>query len=151
MNLLKKEIKLKSHLLSKHTKVRQSKKELTWIDSLIIGVSQAIAILPGISRSGMTIATALYNGINRESAAKFSFLMVLPVIFGKIVLDVASGDLVISSSNVYPIATALISSFVVGVWACKWMVALVKNSKLKYFSYYCALVGGLTILFHLYG
>ena len=131
--------------------VRQSKKELTWIDSLIIGVSQAIAILPGISRSGMTIATALYNGINRESAAKFSFLMVLPVIFGKIVLDVASGDLVISSSNVYPIATALISSFVVGVWACKWMVALVKNSKLKYFSYYCALVGGLTILFHLYG
>ncbi len=129
----------------------QTKKELSWLNAIVIGVSQAIAILPGVSRSGMTIATALYSGINRESAAKFSFLMVLPVIFGKIILDVAGGDLVISSVNIWPITVALISSFVVGVWACKWMVALVKKSKLKYFSYYCALIGSLTILFHLYG
>ena len=66
----------------------QSKTELTWRDSIVVGISQAIAILPGVSRSGMTIATALYSGVSRESAAKFSFLMVLPVIFGKVLLDI---------------------------------------------------------------
>ena len=129
----------------------QSKTELTWRDSIVVGVSQAIAILPGVSRSGMTIATALYSGVSRESAAKFSFLMVLPVIFGKVLLDVVGGDLSVSSVNMWPVIAALVSSFVVGVWACKWMVSIVKNSKLKYFSYYCAIVGFATILFHFYG
>jgi undecaprenyl-diphosphatase len=129
----------------------QAKKELTWTDSIVIGISQAIAILPGVSRSGMTIATALYSGVSRESAAKFSFLMVLPVIFGKVLLDIVGGDLSISSVNMWPVVTSLVSSFVVGVWACKWMVSIVKNSKLKHFSYYCAIVGLATILLHFYG
>ena len=129
----------------------QSKTELTWRDSIVVGISQAIAILPGVSRSGMTIATALYSGVSRESAAKFSFLMVLPVIFGKVLLDVVGGDLSVSSVNMWPVIAALVSSFIVGVWACKWMVSIVKNSKLKYFSYYCAIVGFATILFHFYG
>jgi len=82
--------------------ISQSKTEFTWRDSIVVGISQAIAILPGVSRSGMTIATALYSGVSRESAAKFSFLMVLPVIFGKVLLDVLGGDLSISSVNMWP-------------------------------------------------
>jgi undecaprenyl-diphosphatase len=133
------------------TDLSKLKGKVNYSNSFLIGMSQAVAILPGLSRSGMTIATALYLNIGREQAAKFSFLMVLPVIFGKIILDIFSGDLMVNESNYLPVGVALISSFIVGVWACKWMIELVKKSQLKYFAYYCLVIGLLTIAYHLYG
>ena len=111
-----------------------------------IGLSQAFAILPGISRSGMTIATALYLGVDKVKAARFSFLMLLPVIFGKVVLDILGGDLVLSSTQLPSISAALVTSFLVGVWACKWMIEIVKKSKLSYFAIYCFVIGAIVIL-----
>lgn len=125
--------------------------QINYSNSFLIGVAQAIAILPGLSRSGMTIASALYLNIGREQAARFSFLMVLPVIFGKIILDIFSGDLMINESNYLSVSVALLSSFLVGVWACKWMIELVKKSQLKYFAYYCFIIGLLTVSYHYYG
>lgn len=126
-------------------------RDVSYGNAAVVGLAQAVAILPGVSRSGMTIATALYLKVSREKAARFSFLMVLPVIFGKVILDVLSGDLSLSEANWAPIAVSLISSFLVGVWACKWMVNLVKNSQLSYFAYYCFFMGILTVLYHCYG
>lgn len=122
--------------------------EVTYKKAGLVGLAQAVAVLPGVSRSGMTIASALMLGVDRERAARFSFLMVLPVIIGKVLLDVVSGDLTITESNGLPIAVALISSFLVGVWACRWMVSLVRRSGLRYFAYYCFAVGLLTIGYH---
>lgn len=130
---------------------RQKGDKVTFKNALVIGVAQAVAVLPGISRSGMTIASALSLGIDKERAARFSFLMVLPVIFGKVILDISGGDLVLNSDNYIPIIVALVSSFLVGVWACRWMVSLVKNSQLKFFAYYCVIIGLGTILYHFYG
>lgn len=132
---------------------RQNEKgtDVSYTNAAGIGIAQAVAMLPGVSRSGMTIATALFMGINKEEAARFSFLMVLPVIFGKVLLDGISGDLAISQSNIASVSVALISSFLVGVWACNWMMSIVKKSKLQYFAYYCFVVGLLTIGLHFYG
>ena len=121
--------------------------DVSYPKSLGIGIAQAVAILPGVSRSGMTIATALYLGIEKSKAARFSFLMVLPIIFGKVILDVAGGDLVVSSQNAGPIVAALLSSFIVGVLACNWMMDIVKKSKLRYFAIYCFVVGLLTVVY----
>ena len=111
-----------------------------------IGIAQAIAILPGISRSGMTISAALYMGIDRAKAARFSFLMVLPVIIGKVILDIASGEMTLSGSNGGPILAALVTSFVVGIWACKWMLTIVQKSQLSYFALYCLIIGLLSMV-----
>ena len=125
--------------------------EVTYPKAGLIGIAQALAILPGLSRSGMTIATALYLGVDREKAARFSFLMVLPVIFGKVFLDIISGELQFTTDNITSILAALICSFLVGVWACKWMINMVKSSKLQYFAYYCFIIGSLTVAYHFYG
>lgn len=109
--------------------------------ALIIGIAQAIAILPGISRSGATIATAILLKINREKATFFSFLMVLPLIFGKIAKDILSGDLHFENGQTTAVAMGFIAAFFSGLLACKWMIALVKKSKLHYFAYYCLIVG----------
>jgi len=118
---------------------------ITFPKAFGIGIAQAIAILPGISRSGMTIATALYLGIDRVKAARFSFLMLLPVIFGKVILDVAGGELVVNSGNAIILFAALMSSFIVGIVACKWMLKIVQNAKLSYFAIYCFIVGASVI------
>ncbi len=120
----------------------EKKQPLTFGIALIIGVAQAIAILPGISRSGATIATALLIGIARPEAARFSFLMVIPLIFGsmaKSLLDhgAASFDV----SHVFPLVVGFVAALVSGVFACTWMIALVKRSKLSYFAVYCLIVG----------
>lgn len=122
-----------------------------WRNAFIIGCAQAIAIMPGISRSGMTIALALIIGVGKKEAARFSFLMVLPVIFGKLILDVFSDGLSISSQELPSVMIALISSFIVGVVACKWMIKLVEKSNLRIFSIYCFLVGLLAIGINFYG
>lgn len=119
-------------------------------DAIIIGISQAIAILPGISRSGATISTSVLLGIDRDKAARFSFLMVVPVIFGKIAKDILDGiggestfDL---SGEMLPLVIGFVTAFVTGLFACTWMIKLVKACQLTYFSYYCFIVAILVIL-----
>jgi undecaprenyl-diphosphatase len=126
-------------------KAKNTKKEVSFWNAVLIGVSQAIAMLPGISRSGATISTSVLLGVDRTRAAKFSFLMVVPLIFGKIGKDVLSGDLNLQSSDMIPMAAGFIAAFLAGLLACKWMISLVKKSKLSYFSIYCAIVGSIAI------
>ncbi len=126
-------------------KAKNTNKEVSFLSSVIIGISQAIAMLPGISRSGATISTSVLLGIDRTRAARFSFLMVVPLIFGKIGKDVLSGDLNFQSSEILPIIVGFVAAFISGLLACKWMIALVKKSKLSYFSIYCAVVGLIAI------
>ena len=136
---------LTSLLLLLADKAKNTTKKVSFSNSVIIGVSQAIAMLPGISRSGATISTSVLLGIDRTRAAKFSFLMVVPLIFGKIGKDVLSGDLSFQSSEMVPISAGFIAAFLAGLLACKWMIAIVKKSKLSYFSLYCAIVGFVAI------
>ena len=106
----------------------------------IIGIAQAIAILPGISRSGATISTSVLLGIDKEKAAKFSFLMVVPLIIGKILYDLIFNTELLISENLFALLMGFLSSFLTGLLACKLMIYLVKKSKLKYFSLYCIIV-----------
>lgn len=126
-------------------KAKNTQKEVSISSSLLIGISQAIAMLPGISRSGATISTSVLLGIDRTKAAKFSFLMVVPLIFGKIAKDILSGAINFQSSEIIPMACGFIAAFVSGLMACQWMIALVKKSKLSYFSIYCAVVGSVAV------
>lgn len=124
-------------------------KKVSWKDAVIIGLAQAIAMLPGISRSGATISTSVLLGNDRSKAARFSFLMVVPLIFGKIakdLLDVVKGDTVIENVSTTPLLVGFIAAFVTGLLACTWMITLVKKAKLHYFSYYCFAVGVLAIV-----
>lgn len=129
-------------------KAKSTKKTLSFTNSIIIGISQAIAIIPGISRSGATISTSVLLGIDKEESARFSFLMVVPLILGKITKDVISGNISISSSGSLPLLFGFISAFIVGIIACKWMIKIVKNSELKYFALYCGLVGSTIITYN---
>ena len=126
-------------------KAKNTKKEVSFWNAVLIGISQAIAMLPGISRSGATISTSVLLGVDRTRAAKFSFLMVVPLIFGKIGKDLLSGGLSFQSSEIMPITAGFIAAFLAGLVACKWMISLVKKSKLSYFSIYCAIVGSIAI------
>lgn len=135
-----------SLLLVLADRAKETNKNVQYKNSIIIGISQAIAILPGISRSGATISTAVLLGIDKTKAARFSFLMVIPLIFGKIIKDVFSGELIYDSSEFSNIFIGFLSAFISGVFACTWMIKLVKNSQLKYFAIYCALAGLLAIL-----
>ena len=114
--------------------------------AFMVGVAQAIAMIPGISRSGATISTAVLLGIDKTKAARFSFLMVIPLIFGKIFKDIFSGELSYENTQITSLAIGFIVAFVSGLLACTWMIRLVKNSQLKYFAYYCAVVGIIAIL-----
>ena len=127
-------------------KAKISEKKVGIKDALIIGISQAIAILPGISRSGATISTAVLLGIDKEKSARFSFLMVVPLILGKMVKDVLSGEISASDTNFLPLLIGFIFAFITGLIACRWMIKLVKNSQLKYFAYYCFAAGVIVIL-----
>jgi undecaprenyl-diphosphatase len=126
-------------------KAKNTKKQVSFWNAVLIGISQAIAMLPGISRSGATISTSVLLGVDRTRAAKFSFLMVVPLIFGKIGKDVLSGDLNLQSSDMIPVTAGFIAAFLAGLLACKWMISLVKKSKLSYFSMYCAILGSIAI------
>jgi len=127
-------------------KAKITHKEVSYTNSLLVGISQAIAILPGISRSGATIATSVLLGIDKSKAAEFSFIMVLPLILGKMLKDLMSGDIIFSGESTNVFIIGFIAAFITGLFACKWMIALVKNSNLKYFAYYCLVLGGLAIL-----
>lgn len=130
-------------------RAKRTEKGVSWKDALIIGVSQAVAMLPGISRSGATISTSVLLGNDRAKAARFSFLMVVPLIFGKIakdMLDVVKGDTVIDNVSMTPLIAGFLAAFIVGLLACTWMISLVRKAKLHYFSYYCFAVGVLAII-----
>ena len=105
-------------------KAKNTKKEVSFLNAILIGVSQAIAMVPGISRSGATISTSVLLGVDRTRAAKFSFLMVVPLIFGKISKDLVSGNLNLQSSEIIPILIGFISAFISGLLACKWMILI---------------------------
>lgn len=127
-------------------KAQTTQKGVGFMHSFIIGISQAIAILPGISRSGATISTSVLLGVDRAKAARFSFLMVVPIILGKMLLDIFSGDLAATEMGLIPLSIGFIAAFTAGVLACVWMIKLVKRAKLKYFAFYCFLIGTLSIL-----
>jgi undecaprenyl-diphosphatase len=126
---------------------KNTTKDVSFVQSLLIGIAQAIAILPGISRSGATISTSVLLGIDREKAARFSFLMVVPLIFGKMAKDILNGEISSHTASLLPLIVGFVAAFITGLLACKWMISLVKRSQLKYFSYYCFLVGITAIIF----
>ena len=132
-------------LLFMADKAKASEKNVGIKDAILIGISQAIAILPGISRSGATISTSVLLGIDKEKSARFSFLMVVPLIFGKMAKDILSGGISTTDTNFLPLIIGFIFAFFTGMFACKWMIKLVKNSQLKYFAYYCFAIGSIVI------
>ena len=134
-------------LLLASEKIKAKTRNLNAPSAFIIGIAQAIAVLPGISRSGATIATGLISGVDRSAIARFSFLMVIPPIIGASILDV--GDISNSqyhSTDILNMCAGFIAAFLTGLFACKLMIRLVKNSKLIYFAIYCFLVGSICLI-----
>ena len=127
-------------------KAKNTLKNVSIPNSIIIGFAQAIAMLPGISRSGATISTSVLLGVDRTKAARFSFLMVVPLIFGKVGKDLIGGGISYENSDFLPLSIGFVAAFISGLFACKWMIALVKKSQLYYFSIYCAIVGIISII-----
>lgn len=132
----------------------RAKENISIKDAIIIGLAQAVAVLPGLSRSGSTIATGLLLGNNKARLAQFSFLMVIPPILGEALLDtvkmVKHGTAaVMGDISLGVLAVGFIAAFVSGCVACKWMINIVKRGKLVYFSIYCAIVGVITLLLSL--
>jgi undecaprenyl-diphosphatase len=132
-------------------KARETQKKVTYLNAFVIGVSQAIAILPGISRSGATISTSVLLGVDKTKAARFSFLMVVPLIIGKMAKDIIGGELQYQSEQTIAMGAGFIAAFIAGLVACTWMIQLVKKSKLSYFAIYCFIVGCIAIGFGLLG
>ncbi|OEK04991.1 undecaprenyl-diphosphate phosphatase [Roseivirga misakiensis] len=128
-------------------RAKNTNKSVSNQNALIIGIAQAIAILPGISRSGATISTSVLLGIDRQKAARFSFLMVVPLILGKMAKDLLSGDLMAANTETSLLIVGFVAAFIAGLLACTWMIKLVKRSQLKYFSYYCYVIGLAAIIY----
>ena len=136
-------------VFSYYAKPRQ-RDHISMKDAFIIGLAQAVAVLPGLSRSGSTIATGLLLGNKKESLAQFSFLMVIPPILGEALLDVMKamkGDAdAFGGIDTLPLAVGFVAAFVSGCIACKWMINIVKRGKLVWFGVYCAIAGAATIV-----
>ena len=115
--------------------------KVTWKSALWMGLAQAVAVIPGLSRSGSTIAAGLLSGVSKKEVTRFSFLMVLIPILGEAFLDVVGGDFATSSVGSLQLVLGFIAAFVSGLFACRVMIALVKKARLKWFALYCALVG----------
>ena len=130
---------------SYYAKPRQ-REHISLKDAFIIGLAQACAVLPGLSRSGSTIATGLLLGNKKETMAQFSILMVLAPILGEMFLNIVKGEVVFASIGVVPMLAGFISAFVVGCLACKFMIGIVKRGKLIWFAVYCAVAGVVSIV-----
>lgn len=130
-------------------RAKTSDKKVGYWHAIIIGISQAIAIMPGISRSGATISTSVLLGIDRSKAARFSFLMVVPLILGAMAKDLTSGEISYTAEQLIPLIIGFIAAFFTGVLACTWMIALVKKAKLSWFAIYCFIVGSIAIIYTL--
>ncbi|NLZ20135.1 MAG: undecaprenyl-diphosphate phosphatase [Bacteroidales bacterium] len=120
---------------------------ISFWQALAVGVGQACAVLPGLSRSGATISTGLLCGVKREHMAQFSFLMVLVPILGETFLDLVGGEMAASSIGALPLLIGFAAAFLAGLFACRVMIALVRRAKLKWFGLYCALVGLAVLIF----
>lgn len=130
----------------------RTKGKISVKDAFIIGLAQACAVMPGLSRSGSTIATGLLLGNKKENMAQFSFLMVIPPILGEALLDVIKGmkgDAVFGGIDTLPLFVGFIAAFISGCVACQWMINIVKKGKLIYFGIYCALAGAATLIYTL--
>lgn len=124
----------------------RQKENISYRDAFIIGLAQAIAAMPGLSRSGSTIATGLILGNKKEAMAQFSFLMVLAPILGEMFLNIVKGEVVFASIGVVPMIAGFVAAFVVGCLACKFMIDIVKRGKLIWFAVYCAVAGVVAIV-----
>ena len=133
---------------SYYYKPRQ-KERISYLDAFIIGIAQAAAVLPGLSRSGATIATGLLLGNDKARLAQFSFLMVIPPILGEALLDamkMAQGEAVTGDIPTLSLVVGFLAAFLSGCLACRWMIALVRRGKLIWFAAYCALAGLVALL-----
>lgn len=136
--------------MSYYARPRQ-KEEISLWQAFVIGLAQSIAVLPGLSRSGSTIATGLLLGVKKEKMAQFSFLMVIPPILGEALLSILEAakdgaESAVGSISMSALLIGFIAAFVSGCLACKWMVSIVKKGKLVYFGVYCAIVGSIILL-----
>lgn len=128
-------------------------REITWLDAFIIGCAQAVAVLPGLSRSGTTIATGIMIGDKRDKVATFSFIMVILPILGEALLDIAKmlrpgAEQASGSIDAGAMIIGFLSAFIIGCAACKWMIALVKKGRLVWFAIYCLIMGIICICFN---
>ena len=124
----------------------RQKESISYRDAFIIGVGQAVAAMPGLSRSGTTIATGILLGNKKSAVATFSFLMVLAPIMGQALLDIIDGGFAIEGVATAPLIAGFVTAFVVGCLACKYMINIVKKGKLIWFAAYCAVVGVVAIM-----
>ena len=138
---------LTGRLLGLADRAKSTLEDINSLSAFIIGLTQAVAILPGISRSGSTIAVAVLLGIDKEKAARFSFLMVVPLILGSMAKSLLEADTITQNTSLLPLIIGFIAAFLTGLAACKWMINLVKKAQLKYFSWYCFTVGTLALIF----
>lgn len=139
---------LTATLLALTNIIKPREREITKKDAFIIGVAQAIAVLPGLSRSGATISTGMMLGVKKEEIAKFSFLMVLVPVLGEAFLELFSGEFTAAASgiSITSLILGFVSAFVSGLFACKVMINLVKKAKLTGFAIYCAIIGVLCLV-----
>jgi undecaprenyl-diphosphatase len=126
--------------------IKPGERNINYLDSFIIGIAQAIAVVPAISRSGATIATGLLLGNKKEEVTKFSFLMVLIPVIGANLMEITKGNTAAGGLNMLSIIIGFLAAFISGYFACRWMIDLVKRSKLIWFSVYCAILGLLAII-----
>jgi undecaprenyl-diphosphatase len=136
-------------LLFAADQAKVTNKKVGFKEAAIIGIAQAIALLPGVSRSGATISTSVILQIDKERAARFSFLMVMPLILAKVAKDLLDGKFALSAADATPMLAGFFAAFFVGLLACQLMLALVKKGKLVYFSIYCSVVGVAAIAYGL--
>jgi len=129
------------------TKKSEGKKELTLFDSILIGIAQAFALIPGISRSGATISTGFFRGINKETVFKFSFLLSIPAIIGANLLELIKNP--ITETDVLPLFVCVITSALIGYLSLKILYSMLKKGKFYYFSFYCFILGLLVLIYSL--
>lgn len=130
--------------------IRPKERPMTYLDSFIVGLAQVLAVLPGISRSGATIATGMMIGNRKSDIAKFSFLMVLVPVIGANILEMSSGDFTREGTSLIVILAGFLTALIFGYLACKWMISIVKRGSLKWFALYCVLVGIFSLLLGLH-
>jgi undecaprenyl-diphosphatase len=136
-------------LFASEKKSKKNVKNVTTTDSVLIGIAQAIAIIPGISRSGLTISTALLRGVKKEMATKFSFLLLVPAVIGALIVE--SKDLTLSTVDWFASGIGMIVAAVVGYFALKLLLRIVLEKKLHLFAYYCWMIGFFLIVINFIG
>ncbi len=131
--------------------IKKDKLKIHFFSALIIGIAQAFAVIPGISRSGATIATGLLLGTKRDETTKFSFLMVLlPIIGANIIAVKDIAEIGTNHTGFIPVLIGFLAAFVSGLFACKWMIKIVKRKKLGFFALYCLVAGSVSIVISMF-